>query len=306
MNKLIHLLKKPKVLLPCLMLVTSATPVHASPAALIPVAGVVYSSTEMLMFGVGLIFAGGTYVVYSNSHDPLKFLDEPYWDKQEDIREIYIANDAEQYNKYLTPFKYNDRAKKIYDDLADNDIDPDKKNSVYYPEPKQALTKIFTSAQTINQDEQTIGPNKNSKQLIENYARLITASVATQYLNSKNNFEFTELNQKIAEKSKEVLEYILNIKMTFGLSSPGLLYGEYTNHYYNISYLQLIRSLTNCLDITAFSRTPHSCGYKLTPNYLMMAMKESISNQFYQLVTTPLMAGFVDIKRLVTIAPDSI
>ena len=38
MNKLIHLLKKTRVLLPCLMLVTLVTPVHAfAPSLLLPI-----------------------------------------------------------------------------------------------------------------------------------------------------------------------------------------------------------------------------------------------------------------------------
>ena len=263
MNKLIHLLKKTRVLLPCLMLVTLVTPVHAfAPLGVIPLLPIVAEWTAVS------VAAGAVAVnmITSETHDSRTFKDEHYWEKQKDINEVFInENNANQYKKYFNSFKDNDRAKTMYDTLADITIDVDELAFPYTLEPVDALGKIYSKSQTINQDELIIGPNKNSKQFIEYYAKLITASVATYYLViTKHNFEFTELNQKIAEKSKEVLAHVLNTKMTFGLNLTGALGGRYTTYYRNTSYLQMINSLTNCVDINTFSNTIHSCGYKLT------------------------------------------
>jgi hypothetical protein len=266
MNKLIHLLKKSKVLLPCLMLVTSVTPVHACIPCLVVADWAWYAATTTAAAttaaGAAVGAIGGK--ITSNVHDARLFTDEDYWDKQRNIDIIWTQNNAKQYKKYLNSFNDNDRAKKMYDTLADITINIDEFAFPYTLEPADALRLIYNKTQTINQDEQIIGPNTNSKQFIEYYAKLITASVATKYLNSKNNFEFTELTQKVSEKSKEVLEYILNIKMIFAVRTPLFMGGGISTHYYGRqSYLQMINSLTNCIDIGTYSDTKHSCGYKL-------------------------------------------
>ena len=203
MNKLIHLLKKTRVLLPCLMLVTLVTPVHAfAPLVAIPLLPIVAEWTAV----TSTVVAGTVAVemITSDAHDARTFKDEYYWEKQKDINQVSInENNANQYKKYFNSFKDNDRAKKMYDTLADITIDVDELAFPYTLEPVDALGKIYSKSQTINEDELIIGPNENSKQLIEYYAKLITASVATYYLVIKKpNFEFTELNQKIAEKSE--------------------------------------------------------------------------------------------------------
>jgi hypothetical protein len=265
MNKLIHLLKKPKVLLPCLMLVTLVTPVHAfAPLVVIPLLPIVAEWTAV----TSTVVAGtvAAKMITSDAHDARTFKDEYYWEKQKDINQVSInENNANQYKKYFNSFKDNDRAKTMYDTLADITIDVDELAFPYTLEPVDALGKIYSKSQTINEDELIIGPNENSKQFIEYYAKLITASVATYYLVIKKpNFEFTELNQKIAEKSKEVLAHVLNTKMTFGLNLTNALGGRSTHYYRNTSYLQMIKSVTNCVDINTFSDTIHACGYKLT------------------------------------------